>query len=282
MQNAKGGRAELLQLGQRYLDALVLGDPDHVPLTSDYRATENAATTRTGEGLWRTARSFPGYPSLLCDELLGHVVVVGAVETTSLQPIALRLRISGGAIAEAEAIVSSSAHGFFADVDKLLHSDLIYEAPVPAGRGATREELRHIADTYWIALGESDGSLVPVHYRADRFANGKKVTHNLEILLSPDKAFHSISSLLTATRPARPQVREKRFFILDAERGVAVSTAMVDFADDPRNPRPDTGCFYITNILKITDGQIRIIDAIHQILPRGSSSGWGAGEGSVA
>jgi len=280
MPDRKGDRAELLELGRRYLDALVLGDPGHVPLTSDYRATENGAMTKSGEGLWHTARSFPGHPSLVCDEVLGQVVILGAVETTSLQPIALRLRMRGGAVAEAEAIVSSSAHGFFADVDKLLHSDLIYDAPLPAGRGASREDLHAIADSYWIALGESDGSLVPVHYRADRFANGKKVTNNLEILLSPDKAFHSIASLLTATRPARPQVREKRFPILDAERSVAVSIAMVDFADDPRNPRPDTGCFYVTNLLKITDGQIRIIDAIHQILPRGSSSGWRADDES--
>ena len=53
-----------------------------------------------------------------------------------------------------------------------------------------------------------------------------------------------------------------------------MSIAMVDFADDPRNPRPDTGCFYIMNLLKVVDGEIRMIDAIHQILPRGTASGW--------
>jgi hypothetical protein len=80
---------------------------------------------------------------------------------------------------------------------------------------------------------------------------------------------------LTATRPAHPVVREKRFVLLDPPRGVSASIAMVDFADDPNHPRPDTGSFYIMNAIKVVDREIRIIDAIHRIMPRGSTSGWG-------
>ena len=275
MTSASGtGREALVSLARRYLAALVDGRPDDVPLAAGYRATENARPVAMGEGLWQTTRAIPGHPAILCDEARGEVVVVGAIETEGFHPLALRLRIQAGTIAEAEAIVSTSAHGFFADVDQLVNMDLIYEAPVPPERGTTRTGLRETADLYWVALGESDGSLVAVNYRADRYANGKKTTNNLEILLSPDKAVHTIASIITGTRPARPKVREKRFPVQDEARGVTVSIAMVDFADDPRNPRPDTGCFYIMNLFKVVDGEIRMIDAIHQILPRGTASGW--------
>jgi len=268
------GREALVSLARCYLSALVDGRPDDVPLAAGYHATENARPVAPGEGLWKTTRAIPGHPAILCDEARGEVVVIGAIDTEGLHPLALRLRIQAGAIAEAEAIVSTNAHGFFADVDQLVNMDLIYEAPVPPERGATRTGLREAADLYWVALGESDGSLVAVNHRADRYANGKKTTNNLEILLSPDKAVHTIASIITGTRPARPKVREKRFPVQDKARGVTVSIAMVDFADDPRNPRPDTGCFYIMNLLKVVDGEIRMIDAIHQILPRGTASGW--------
>ncbi|HEU4960747.1 MAG TPA: hypothetical protein VFT56_10080 [Sphingomonas sp.] len=279
-QRSAGSRAGLIALARRYLAALAAGTPADIALAPDYRATENGQMADPGEGLWRSARAFPGHPAILCDEMVGEVVIFGAAEFEELRPFALRLHIEADMISEAEAIISSSAHGFFADVDKLVDADVLYEAPVPSDRGGTRETLRCAADSYWVGLAESDGSMVEVNHRADRFANGKKVTNNLEILLSPDKAVHTIASLLTATRPARPQVREKRFPILDTVRGVSASIAIVDFADDPQNPRPDAGSFYIMNAMKVVDGQIRIIDAIHQILPRGAVSAWSGTNGS--
>ena len=270
-------RPELIGLARRYLAALTAHNPSQVALTPGYRATENGAVAGLGSGLWINARAFPGHPGLVCDEVDGQVVVFGAVELEDgPHPIGLRLRIENAAVVESEAIISSSTRGFFADVSELLNADVIYEAEVTPERGCSRERLRAIANSYWNALAQSDGSLVEVNHRADRFANGKKVTNNLEILLSPDRAVHSVSSLLTATRPARPQVREKRFPVLDTDRGVAASIAVVDFADNPLDPRPDTGSFYILNVIKVVDGQIRIIDALHQIMPRGTISGWGS------
>ncbi len=270
-----GQRDVLIELGKRYIAAVARNSPQDVPLGTDFRSTENGQPTPPGEGWWKEVTSFPGFPTWLCDEEAKSVVAFGAVERgDGCQPFALRLAIDGGRVNEAETIISSSRKGFFADADQLICSDVLYDAPVEPARACDRDALRRIADSYWIALGESDGSLVQIDHRADRFANGKKVTNNLELLLSPDRAVHSIASMLTGTRPARPRVREKRFPILDVARGVAATFAIVDFADDPSNPRPDTGSFYILNALKIVDGRIRIIDAIHEITRRGTVSGW--------
>jgi hypothetical protein len=67
-------------------------------------------------------------------------------------------------------------------------------------------------------------------------------------------------------------VRERRFPVLDVERGVAVSFAMVEF--QPNADREDFGAFYICGVVKIVDDEFRNIDHIHEILPRGTPSGW--------
>jgi hypothetical protein len=198
----------------------------------------------------------------------------GALETQgALHPYALRLKIVNEEVTESELLRSSSTQGHFAAVEELLKPDILYDAPVPAERACgSRDELRDIADRYWIALGESDGSLAKFNIRCDRYANGKKITNNLALLLSPDAAVHTPASLLTATRPARPRVLERRFPVLDIEHGVAISFATVEF--QPSGGRKDFGNFYICSVVKIVDDEFRIIDHIHEILPRGTLSGW--------
>jgi hypothetical protein len=206
----------------------------------------------------------------------GQVVMLGAVETRGdLFPYSIRLRIIDARIREVETLLSSSNRGHFAAVDRLLHPDVLYDAPVPASRGCQdREQLQRVADTYWSALNESDGSLAHIGYRCDRYANGKKITNNLELLRSPDGAVHTVASLLTATRPARPKVLERRFPVIDLERGVVTSYAAVQFQKPPNSARKDFGTFYICALVKVVDGELRMVDHIHEILPPGTKSGW--------
>src|SRR5689334_20898816 len=187
-------RAQLIEVAERYLAAVLSHEPRQAGLSSTFRATENTRPATPGSGLWVSAQAFPG-KQFFVDEQTGQVVLMGAVQIDSeLWPLMLRLRMSGSEVCESEAIVSTDARGHFADVDQLLLSDVLYDAPVPAARACDRERLRAAADSYWVALGESDGSLVKVNYRCDRFGNGKKITSNLETLRSPDGAVHTVAS----------------------------------------------------------------------------------------
>jgi hypothetical protein len=235
--------------------------------------TENAVDCAAGEGLWGRVTQFASR-QFLVDAVAGQVMVFGAVTCSdALFPYAIRLAISGGQIAEVEAMVSPSARGHFADVDQLLKPDVLYDAPVPDERGCgSRERLKDVGDSYWTALNESDGSLASFNHRCDRYGNGKKITNSLELLLSPDAAVHTPASLITATRPARPQVVERRFPILDVARGVCGSIAIVEFGKN--KDRPDVGAFYIFSIVKVVDDEIRNIDHLHAILPAGTRSSW--------
>jgi hypothetical protein len=257
----------LLQLGKDYLDAIAAG----VPVAKEARTTLNGKTGAAWSDPIRFASA-----QAFADSSSGQVVMMGAAETRAdLYPYAVRLRIVDDRITEVEALLSSSNRGHFAAAEQWLKPDVLYDAPVPPERGCkNRDDLQRLADTYWTALNESDGSLAPFGYRCDRYANGKKITNSLELLLSPDKAVHTPASLITATRIARPRVLERRFPILDVERGVVVSFAAVEFQKPPAGTRTDFGAFYICALVKLVDGEFRMVDHIHEILPPGTLSGW--------
>ncbi|MEE4454346.1 hypothetical protein [Novosphingobium resinovorum] len=191
-----------------------------------------------------------------------------------LHPYAVRLGFEGEQVVAVEEIISSATHGHFADVDRLLLPDVLYEGAVPPHRSGTRDALRNRADSYWQGLEESDGSLPRFAYRCDRYDNGKKITNNLTILLSPDAAMHSPASCVSATRPARPHARNRRFPVIDTELGIVVSFVLVDFHPALHAERPDCGTFYMAGLFKISDDEIRSLDEIREILPLGAPEIW--------
>lgn len=259
------------ELGAAFLRQLADGGPTQT--ATPYRFTENGTDISSRGGRLRQAALFSGL-QCFADELRGQVVLVGLAEfEDGHDAFALRLRFDGDLVSEAEAIVGSARAGFFNAVDELAKPDILYLAPIPASRRSDADDLVRIADSYWEAMDQGDGSLVPVGYRCDAYHNGKKVTSNLELLLSPDKAVHTVETLISGTRPARPTFTDRRFPVVDVELGIVVSFVVVDFHPIP-NGRPDSGSFYMAGIFKIVDHEIRIFDEIREILPLGTKSGW--------
>jgi hypothetical protein len=260
--------------GDRFLESLVRHDPGFARWNSSFRVTENAVEIKPGEGLWDTVGDFLGLQTFVDIEQAQLVTTGVAVCAGQRRPFALRLKMADDAVSEAELLVSTDTAGHFADVDRLLAPDVLYDAPVPPERACDRDELAAVAGGYWSALGESDGSLARIGYRCDRYDNGKKVTNTLTTLLSPDATVHTVASCLNHTRGARPTVRASHFPVLDPARGVAVSTVMVDFHPVAHSPRPDSGTFYMVAVFKVVDHEIRSIDEIREILPLGTPQAW--------
>ncbi|MFD4605740.1 hypothetical protein ACFWPQ_47990 [Streptomyces sp. NPDC058464] len=270
---APDGQRALAALGAGFLESLTSHDPGKARLAPSFRATENLREVPVGAGLWETAEDFLGLLTFI-DPAQSQLVHLGVAVAGGHRPFALRVKAEGGLLTEAETILGSDVKGHFADVDQLLKPDIIYGAPVPPDRASDRDGLLRVADSYWRGLQESDGSLVPVGYRCDRYDNGKKITNTLTTLLSPDAAVHTVASCLNATRGARPRVRGRRFPVLDVAHGVAVSLAVADFHPVPSSPRPDSGSFYVVAVFKVVDQEIRIIDEIREIMPLGTPCAW--------
>jgi len=267
-------RDGLIHVARDYLAAVCRRDPSCLALDPGFRATENGKDIDLTSGYWSTLERFAGELFFADPETQQTAVMGVAYRDGQPWPFALRLRIRDSKISEAEAILSTDGNGPFADVQQLLKADLLYQAPVPAGRAADRDELERSADSYWEGLQQSDGSIPAFHYRCDKYDNGAKTTNSLMTLLSPDKTVHSCASGLNNTKPARPISRNRRYPVLDTALSVAVSFVVVDFHPIPDSPRPDAGSFYMMGVFKVVDGQLRIIDEIREILPFGSESGW--------
>lgn len=264
-------------LGTEFLRSLAAPGP--AAAGTPPRLTENGRDVDWRDGRLSQARSFAGL-QVFVDEMRAQVVVMGLAKFhDGHDAFALRMRFEGDKAIEGEAIVSTARTGFFNAVDQLAHPDILYAAPVPATRRSDARRLVRIADSYWEAMEQGDPSGVPVAYRCDSYHNGKKVTNNLELLLSPDQAVHTVASIIAGTRPARPTVTDRRFPVVDVELGLVVSIVVVDFHPIP-NGRPDSGSFYMAVVFKIVDHEIRIFDEIREILPLGTSSGWQDAEGA--
>lgn len=268
-------RDALIETMGSFLDAIEARDPAQVQLSPNFRATENGAVIRAGQGIWACSTRFAGIQSF-ADPLTRQVVCMGvAYVEDQARPFAQRLGLTAdGAIAEAETIVSTDPKGPFADVEQLLKPDILYSAVVPPHRRADREGLQDAADRYWEGLQQSDGKIPRFNYRCDKYDNGAKTTNTLRTLLSPDAKVHTCASALNDTRAARPLSRERRFPVLDVELGLACSFVVVDFHPIVDHPRPDAGSMYMLGFFKVVDGELRIVDEIREILPLGGTSGW--------
>jgi hypothetical protein len=273
------GRDDLVRHLDDYLAALAAGEPKRLRLSSGFRATVNGASVEAGGGLWLRESRFDGIQAF-ADAKTGQVACMGVVYLDDEpRPFAQRLLVRDGLIHEAEAIVSTEAHGHFADVENLLKPDIIYSAVVPPHRRVDRAGLQDSADRYWEGLEQSDGLIPRFNYRCDKYDNGAKTTNTLRTLLSPDGKVHSPASALNDTRAARPLARERRYPVLDLELGVAASFVVVDFHPIPGHSRPDAGAMYMLGVFKVVDGELRIIDEIREFLPLGSSAGWSQDDG---
>ncbi|PRY18286.1 hypothetical protein [Kineococcus rhizosphaerae] len=270
--------APAVPLDERATEFLHRLTVDGTGRSTSCRSTENGRDVPVDGGRLARANSFTGV-QVFTDDRGGQAVVVGLAEfDDGHDAFALRLRFDGDLVTEAEAIVSTGRTGFFNAVDELEKPDVIYSAPVPPGRRSDAAELVRIADSYWEAMEQGDPSLVPVGYRCDSYHNGKKVTNNLELLLSPDKAVHSVASIIAGTRPARPTVADRRYPVVDVELGLVVSVVVADF--HPVEGRPDCGSFYMGVVFKVVDHEIRIFDEVREILPLGTTSGWHVAQGA--
>ncbi len=263
--------AHLIQQARQFLsERSSAGGPS--PAFCPRRWSENnREVTREG------AAAIAAFPAVqvFADPHQNQAAVIGVAEVAgAFRPYAVRLAFDEKGLAEAEEIVSTASHGHFADVDRLLRPDVLYEGAVPAHRAGSRAAIQARADSYWQALEESDGTVARFAYRCDRYDNGKKITNNLSILLSPDAAVHTPASCVAATRPARPLARNRRFPVVDTDLGVVVSFVLVDFHPAPHLDRPDCGTFYMAGLFKISDDEIRSLDEIREIIPLGHPQFW--------
>ena len=164
-----------IALTDTYLAAVVAGDPTKAPLADDISFVENVTKMEPGQGLWATAVSGPEdfavYVPDVTQQQAGFMGMMTSQGEDGEQNVlvAVRLKVEGGEIAEAEHIVAAVAAN---NMQRMATPRPGLVSEVPAASRKSHDELVRIGLSYYDALDDNDGTLMPFADDCVRHENG--------------------------------------------------------------------------------------------------------------
>ena len=230
----KCDRACLVEVVNKFLEALVGHEPDRVPWADKVQFTENNAAMMIGDGSWAVATGKVDNDLIVADPLTGQAGYFGTVELNGL-PVwyAARLKVADGKVTELETVwrprpatLNAAAPGG-GDPKDLKHDAAMYETLAPAER-VPRRKMIDLANGYFATLQLNDGTLfTDFDPTCSRIDNGTKTANNAD---SPNAAFrlNCGDQFKTGMYAANDAVRERDFFLVDEEKGIVMARAFLD------------------------------------------------------
>ena len=164
-------RACIVGVTDSYLAALASRDPSAAPLADGVVFVENLERLSPGEGLWKSVTGGKGgFAIYVPDPVSRQAGWLGLVERDG-KPVllALRLKLDGKRITEAEHLVTEPAGGNLANLVQVRRGLL---ATIPQGKRLAHAELLRIGASYYDALDDNDGALMPFAADCQRIENG--------------------------------------------------------------------------------------------------------------
>ena len=264
-------RACLIAMADRYLAALAKRDPSSLPLSSNVKFTENGARLAIGEGLWKVPTKLVARRDVFADPVSGEVAVWSVLNEGGA-PILLsaRLRIQDQRIHEIETVVArKGSHALFAP-DEFAALPSVYQQVLEPAQRTPRDRLRAIADGYFEGIARHDDRLVSSASDCNRFENGVRMTNRPGSTATP-RACATAVNRLTHIKA----VPERRYPVVDEERGVVLSMVLFDIpADAGATPPREARMLLLAELFKISGGEIQRIETVMHNLPYGTGSGW--------
>lgn len=287
-------RACLEGFVNQYLDALAARDPGKLPFASNVKFTENTARLKIGEGTWGTFNGEGAFKLYFPEPEAGQVGFIGVMKEWDNPVIfCLRLKVADEKIAEVEDFVVRDA-GAAKNLDAMSPNPLFLQTIPPAER-ETREELVKTANMYFSGLQNNDGKGVyPFADDCNRVENGTQTTNNPSIYKTqvsstgfPIMSLGCEAQFRTGFFKIVTHIRDRRFVIVDRERGLAFAFAFFDHAGTVKTVTLTSGdtfpstlrhplTFEIGELFKIEKGKIHAIQAALTQEPYGIKSGWDA------
>jgi len=274
----------------QYLAALKAKDPSRLPLAKGFRYSENNVMMKIGDGAWGTITGLGDYNLRMADPTTGEVGFYGLVEeTASASVFALRLKVADNKLSEAETLIRrsrSEANGPFPAKPVLVDKPLLNEI-VPAQSRSPRERMIAIVDGYFSTLQLNDGALfTQFDDNCNRWENGLQTTHNPDLVKTiPVANLGCAEQFRLGNYRYDDRVRDRRFFLVDEERGLVMAAGFIDHAGrlgtytltdgrvvESSMRTPSTLC--LLELFKIRDGKIQQIEAVFISVPYNMPSPW--------
>jgi len=297
-------RACLQGMVDQYLAAVVAHDPHRLPLAPDARYTEDGQQLAFGDGFWGTASGLGAYRHYFLDPRTQQAGFFGVLTENGKNVIlALRLKLDGRQISEIETLLGRSGLGTAgpngaANLEAMGKPDDAWLRANPDH--ASREDVVRVANMYFSALQNDDGKGDYSFFADDcyRLENGIQTTAGPHPSPPPPgmasgaqrpgpnpmqlscKGGFQTGQLQVVTR-----IRDRRFPIVDEEKGVAFAFAFFDhnaqvhdftLADGTKMhgglQAPFT--WEIAEAFRIDNGKIHTVEAVLNNAPYGMKGGW--------
>ncbi|MFB0613598.1 hypothetical protein [Aurantiacibacter poecillastricola] len=219
-----------------YVDALRVRTPSLVPLANDYLFTENNVPIEVGEGLWGTVDRLDAAGLEVADTQTQNAAWFGGMTENGAPGIfAVRIHVEDGMIDEIETVVLREPNlpAPFGETMNMRH-DPDFNEILPPEQRRPRPRLRAIADSYFDTVELNDGQVfAPFDEDCGRLENGISTTTSAQ---DDGSEFTRVDGCEAQFELGifriNKRIRERRYPIIDVERGVVVSTAFFDHANE--------------------------------------------------
>jgi hypothetical protein len=278
-------RERLESFADDFLEALGKRDPSLLALGPNVRYTENCQTLAVGKGLWATATLGVSYRNYIADPDSGQIGLFAVVrENDSPAVLAARLRVQDEKISEIEALVARWGNPLW-EPESLKTPHPCFTQSLPDLGRMSRAQLVKVADSYFDAIEQDNGDIVPIHPDCYRLENGVRTTSN------PDRArigrLDVKAGLSSGFYSYITEIRDRRYPVVDEERGNVLGIVFFEHPGTVRSvevegfghldlapftQKPSSAM--IAELFKVEDGKIRMIEAVLEFLPYGTRPGW--------
>jgi hypothetical protein len=284
----------LIGFARRYMAALASHDPSSLPLASNAQFTENDVIIPIGKGLWRTISKVSPTSLEVADPQTGNAAWFGVVwEHGNPAIYAMRLRVTDGKIDQVETVVhrKTGLPAPFGDPDKIIHDPLFQQALPPEAR-RSRERLIAVAQSYFNTVERNDG-MVFAHFTDDcgRLENGISTTAAPKDGSKGSAASWAVgceNQFKLGIYRINKRVRERRFPIVDTERGVVVASGFFDHDNSFDHYQLTDGremktalkwpnSITLLEAFRINAGDIQRIEAVFTYVPYFMHNPWATG-----
>jgi len=275
----------LIDFTTNYIEALANHDVDAARLAQDVIFAENDVVMPIGnDGLWGTLSKVRDGEMMVADVETGNTAWFGIVEEHGNPAyLAMRMKVQNRQITEIETIVNRlpDMPKPFGDPDQVTH-DPEFSRVLPVEERRSRARLVTVADGYFNTVELNDGEVFTLFSDdCSRLENGISTTSapaNGNSGNSASIAQGCENQFRLGIYHINKRIRERRYPIVDVERGVVVATGFFDHANmfdaykltDGREMKtvlkwPNS--ISLIEAFKIRDGRLSRIEAVFTYVP---------------
>lgn len=284
-----------------YLDALVAREPARLRLAPSATFTENGQRLALGDGLWRTVTGRGRYALTMADVEAGQAVLMGTIREADVPTIlVVRVKVASERISEIETLVIRNQTAA-ESLDSIGAPRPLWTQALPVAERASRAELVRVGNMYFSGIERNDGrGEYPIADSCARLENGA-VTAGDSAAAVPGrsappgrprlgcKAQFETGMFFYVTR-----IRDRRFVVVDPERGLAFAFAFFDNGSgEARNGTLRDGTkvasgpsipwtWQIAEVFRIEKGLIVAVESVLHSVPYGMGSGWSTWEEAMS